>query len=311
MFDVLHRAFIGRGSREFSRAIAEFGRTTWWEASSGYSYEKGSLVFRRQNGPKRRHGRRSEVTGTRGAPARSRVSYANVTASLALFVALGGTAAAAMTLPRDSVGSTQIRTNAVRASEIAKDAVQSRGIAKDAVGSSEIEDNDIRLADISAGARSSLQGAQGPAGPRGTPGQTGPQGPAGPTAAAVGDAFDPPAGPDETMFRGETSLITPSAGDVLAFGQLIVGVDCPAAGGFSCRFEAGLYLDGNPVPNSGASILVENGATDSHTLDLFGLAQDVPAGTHEITVGWKGTSPNVAEVVTQDRERSAALFVGG
>ena len=99
-------------------------------------------MFRRQNGPKRRHGRRSEVTGTRGARARSRVSYANVTASLALFVALGGTAAAAMTLPRDSVGSTQIRTNAVRASDIAKDAVQSRGIAKDPVGSSEIVDND-------------------------------------------------------------------------------------------------------------------------------------------------------------------------
>jgi hypothetical protein len=239
--------------------------------------------------------------GTRDARLRSRVSYANVTASLALFVALGGTAAAAVTLPRDSVGSTQIRTNAVRASEI----------AKDAVGSSEIEDNDIRLADISAGARRSLQGAQGPAGPRGRPGETGPQGPAGPTAAAVGDAFDPPAGPDETMFRGETSLITPSAGDVLAFGQLIVGVDCPAAGAFSCRFEAGLYLDGNPVPNSGVSILVEHGATDLHTLDLFGLAHDVPAGTHEITVGWKGTSPNVAEVVTQDRERSGALLVGG
>ena len=284
----------------------------WWEASLGLQLRKGSLVFRRQIGPQRHRSRRSEVTGARDARLRSRVSYANITASLALFVALGGTAAAAVTLPRDSVGSPQIRTGAVRAPEIAKNAVRSRAIAEDAVGSSEIEDNAIRLADISRGARSSLQGAQGPAGPQGTPGETGPQGPAGPTTAAVGDVFDPSAGPDDTMFRGETTLITPNAGDVLAFGQLTVGVSCPAAGTFSCTFEAGLYLDGNPVPNSRFRTTVTNGAREElHTLDLFGLAQDVPAGTHEITVGWKGTSENVAFVATQDRERSGALFVGG
>jgi hypothetical protein len=42
------------------------------------------------------------VTGTGRAQLRSRLSYANVTVSLALFVALGGTAVAAVTLPRDS-----------------------------------------------------------------------------------------------------------------------------------------------------------------------------------------------------------------
>ena len=40
---------------------------------------------------------------------RSRLSYANVTASLALFIALGGTGYAAVTLPRNSVGSAQLR----------------------------------------------------------------------------------------------------------------------------------------------------------------------------------------------------------
>jgi hypothetical protein len=80
----------------------------------------------------------------------------------------------------------------------------------------------------------------------------------------------------------------------------------------SCNFEAGLYLDGNPVPDSGFSTLFVAGATrEPRTLDLFGLAQDVPAGTHEITVGWKGTSANVAFVATQDDERSGALLVGG
>ena len=43
----------------------------------------------------------------------SHLSYANVTATLALFVALGGGAYAAATLPRDSVGTAQLRTAAV------------------------------------------------------------------------------------------------------------------------------------------------------------------------------------------------------
>jgi hypothetical protein len=76
----------------------------------------------------------------------SRLSYANVIASLALFVALGGTATAALTLPRDSVGEVQIQADAVRAAEIRADAVRS----------SEILDDSITLADLTAGARASL-----------------------------------------------------------------------------------------------------------------------------------------------------------
>jgi hypothetical protein len=112
---------------------------------------------------------------------------ATVIACIALFVALGGTAAAVSTLPRDSVGSPQIRKDAVRSPEIAKDAVRSPEIEKDAVRSpeiandavrspeiaddavrsSEIRDGGILLADLSNGARNALQGAQGPPGPAG------------------------------------------------------------------------------------------------------------------------------------------------
>jgi hypothetical protein len=88
---------------------------------------------------------------------RARLTYANITATLALFIALGGTSYAALTLPRNSVGSAQIRKNAVGSSEI-----KSR-----AVGSSEIRDRAIKLGDISASAQSSLRGAQGPTGPVG------------------------------------------------------------------------------------------------------------------------------------------------
>jgi hypothetical protein len=276
-------------------------------------------LFRKQNGPQRRHGRRAAVTGTRGARLRSRLSYANVTASLALFVALGGTAAAAVTLPRDSVGSPQIRKDGVKSPEIAKDAVRSPEIAKDAVGSPEIKaeavgtskihDGGVRLADISAGARGALQGAQGPAGPRG---DTGPQGPAGPTAAAVSNTGDAFPGPDDTL-SADASLITPSAGDVLAFGQVTVEVSCPADSTFNCAFDAGLYVDGDPVPASGFRATIQKGASESYDLDLFGLAPDVPAGTHEVTIGWSAIqAPSPPEVTPLEAStRLGALLVGG
>jgi hypothetical protein len=66
------------------------------------------------------------------------LSYANVIASAALFVALGGTGVAAVTLDRDSVGAPQIRSDAVR--------------------SSEIRDASIRAADIATRARTALRG---------------------------------------------------------------------------------------------------------------------------------------------------------
>jgi hypothetical protein len=90
---------------------------------------------------------------------RARLSYANVTGSLALFIALGGTAAAAVTLDRDSVGSAQIRKDAVRSPEIAHDAVRSPEIRTAAVRSSEIRDAGIKAVDISAGARAELGSA--------------------------------------------------------------------------------------------------------------------------------------------------------
>jgi hypothetical protein len=53
----------------------------------------------------------------------ARLSYANVVATLALFVALGGVSWAAITLPRDSVGSAQLKRGAVTAKKIHNGAV--------------------------------------------------------------------------------------------------------------------------------------------------------------------------------------------
>jgi len=56
---------------------------------------------------------------------RRRLSFANVTSALALFVALGGTSYTTITLPDDSVGSAQIRPHAVGNSELSPNSVRS------------------------------------------------------------------------------------------------------------------------------------------------------------------------------------------
>ena len=94
------------------------------------------------------------------AQLRQRMTYANVTATMALFIALGGTSYAALTLPKNSVGSRQIRSGAVGASELKTGAVRSK----------DIKNETVRLSDVSQSARRSLQGSQGPAGPAGAPG---------------------------------------------------------------------------------------------------------------------------------------------
>jgi hypothetical protein len=69
--------------------------------------------------------------------ARERLSYANVIATVALFVALGGGAYAAK-VAKNSVGASQIKKNAVGTSEV----------AAGAVGSSEVVDGSLVGADV-------------------------------------------------------------------------------------------------------------------------------------------------------------------
>jgi hypothetical protein len=90
---------------------------------------------------------------------RSHLTYANVVATLALFIALGGSSYAALQLPKGSVGGKQLKKNAVT--------------------SPKVRPGSLLLSDIKPSARAGLVGPQGPAGPQGVPGAQGPQGPQG------------------------------------------------------------------------------------------------------------------------------------
>src|SRR5215211_2724356 len=66
-------------------------------------------------------GRREEVFDVRHK--RFGATYANVTATLALFIALGGGAYAATALPRNSVGPKQLKNNAINGSKVASNSL--------------------------------------------------------------------------------------------------------------------------------------------------------------------------------------------
>jgi hypothetical protein len=92
---------------------------------------------------------------------RKRLTFANVTSMIALFVALGGTSYAAATLPRNSVGKGQIRANAVGKSESAPNSVGKSEVSTSSIGRSEIATNGVAAAEIKANAIDSDEIADG------------------------------------------------------------------------------------------------------------------------------------------------------
>jgi hypothetical protein len=100
-----------------------------------------------------------------------RLSYANVMATMAVFIALGGTSYAAVSLSKGSVRSKHIRDKDVRSADLAADAVTGRTV----------DDGSLSAADFAAGTL--LRGPAGEPGAAGPRGETGPPGEPGATGA--------------------------------------------------------------------------------------------------------------------------------
>ena len=78
---------------------------------------------------------------------RTHLSFANVTSLMALFIALSGVAWAA-SLPRNSVGVVQIKTNGVSRAEIKKNAVSNDELKDGAVNATEIGDGTVGATEL-------------------------------------------------------------------------------------------------------------------------------------------------------------------
>jgi hypothetical protein len=77
--------------------------------------------------------------------ATTRLNYANVVATVALFIALGG---GAWALAKDSVGSREIANGSVRSQELTNDDVRGADIEADAVQGSDVADDSLTGTDV-------------------------------------------------------------------------------------------------------------------------------------------------------------------
>lgn len=87
---------------------------------------------------------------------RSKLTYSNVIATMALFLALGGVAVAAG-LPRNSVGANQLKRGAVTAAKLRKQAVTSAKLAPQSVINGKLAANSVGPGNIGNGAVTSAK----------------------------------------------------------------------------------------------------------------------------------------------------------
>jgi hypothetical protein len=163
--------------------------------------------------------------------------YANVTATIALVIALGGTSYAAVTLPRNSVGAAQIRSNAVNATKIKNGSVTG----------TDVKDGSLTKADFEFGQL--VAGPAGPAGPtgaKGDPGATGAAGPQGPKGDKGDPGIAPPTTPGNVGVVGDVANpLVIDAAILDALPQHTVNVSFTAGGGgpVAHTFTGPLLLD--------------------------------------------------------------------
>ena len=183
---------------------------------------------------------------------RARLTYANVIATLALFVALGGSSYAALKLPNGSVGSEQLKKNSVT--------------------SVKVRPGTLVTSDFNASARSSLRGPRGPTGDEGLEGLEGPEGPEGDVGPTEGFAL----GAEADAVPPSATITTTTSGQLYITGRLRSNTTCSAG----ATPKLSLYLDGAPVPAS--RFEYPGGAPTGVT--TFGLSDSVSAGNHTVSM---------------------------
>jgi hypothetical protein len=193
---------------------------------------------------------------------------------LALFVALGGTSYAAVKLPRNSVGTTQIKNHAVTQAKLSTATVKTLKGAKGATGAT---------------------GATGAAGAKGDPGA-----PA--TLSAGVSGLSTSSGPATGTDVGQPVTVTlKSAGKILVAATGGVSATCTGA----CAFELGAILDGTtPVTGAYTSLT----ATGAKSVAVAGMV-DAAAGTHTLRLRSRGDAGVSASNVDSDT-RLIAIAIG-
>jgi hypothetical protein len=209
-----------------------------------------------------------------------RLNYANVMATVAVFIALGGTGYAISKLPKDSVKAKQI--------------------AKGAVKSPEVKNGSLRSGDFADGVVTA-----GPAGPAGPPGPT-----FGDTqnGGVIGSSSNPVANPEFSFLQ--TDITTPAAGKLFVMysgyesssGDSGLEIDCSSG-----LPTVGIYVNGTPVP--GTKIHLPDNAPVEVT--EFGVTNAaVPAGANELALGADCATGNFSSAGISENGSFGAILLG-
>ena len=223
---------------------------------------------------------------------RKHLSFANVMSVVAVFIALGGASYAAVNLPKNSVGTKQLKEKSVGTKQLKEKsvgtkqlkgkAVSTKKLSADAVTSGKVRDGSLLAIDFKEGEL--LSGPTGPAGvtgPMGPTGGAGPQGPTGPAGLAGTDGATGPTGPAGvgTKFlyasvRANGSIIAPRSFGVVDGGEI------PGAYNYQLNFDTdiagcGLFGTIRDQPSTPAHIYVVHGVGGSAFVRIEDNAGDL------------------------------------
>ena len=217
------------------------------------------------------------------------LTYANVVSTLCLFVVLGG-AAYAIGVAKHSVGTKQLKRNAVVSKKVANGSLRAVDFGSD-------------------------QLPRGPQGEQGPQGLQGPTGPAGPTAgAAGGNAGDPPAGGVLRTTTGSAQFTSDSPGRVMVLGHFdSANWQCLNLAG-ACVLNVGLYVDGKPVAGTlaSASLAAGSAVTPFARYDRYGLSTTVSPGAHTVAIQARETAGiSAAGLESVQNVSVGAILIGG
>jgi Collagen triple helix repeat (20 copies) len=192
---------------------------------------------------------------------RQRLTYANVIATFALFLALGGGAYAATQLPTNSVGTGQLKAGAVTAGKIAKKT------------------------------RQQLQGQRGPTGPQGPQGKTGAKGTTGAAGAkgatgAKGDTGTAGAngtGPAFEVFGTNKAIPGQVVAQTLAPGAYVLSADLSLTNASGATAEVVCTLAGGgemkaTIPNTASATMSLSISSTFGAATAVALSCTGPAG---------------------------------
>lgn len=156
---------------------------------------------------------------------RDRLTYANVMATLAVFIALGGTGYAAINLPRNSVGSKQLRRHAVSNSKLAPQAVTASRVKHETLTGTQIKESSLGKVPAAANADHAASSDTATTVGGLSAGQLKDRCPAG-TVLYAGSCFETvqrdPSGTDWASANRECASAgrrLPDAGELLTFGR--------------------------------------------------------------------------------------------